>query len=209
MTVITKDWKSIRGTLQRYERTKITDPWTVKGTPIKVVVGRNGLAWGRGEYHPHEGIQKKEGDGKAPAGTFSLGKGFGYSPLPEAKISYMQSLPTTECVDDVKSKYYNQVVDHSVKDRDWSSSEMMKRSDDLYKLGVIVNHNTKNTVPSAGSCIFLHIWRNDSTGTAGCTAMDEKNIKDLISWLDEGKKPLLIQLPVMAYKRHRKDWHLP
>lgn len=201
ITVTTKEWNSIQGVLQRYERSQIKDSWKKKGDPIEVVMGKNGLAFENG---------KREGDGKSPSGIFSLGTGFGYSPFPEAKIKYLKSLPSHECVDDVKSIHYNQIIDRkTVKAPDWKSSEQMKRGDDLYKLGIVVNHNTKDPVPSGGSCIFLHIWRNDATGTAGCTAMKEKNMKELLSWVDESKNPLLVQLPEEDYEKKRKLWDLP
>ncbi len=198
ITVTTKD---IQGTLRRYERKMVSGNWKEIGSPFKVVIGKNGLA---GEN------LKREGDGKAPYGLFTLGNAFGYSSFPESKLNYAKSLPSHECVDDVKSKYYNQIVDRSLhKDADWNSSELMKRNDDLYKLGIVVNYNTKNTEPGNGSCIFLHIWRNDSTGTAGCTAMEENNILELMKWLDQTKNPLLAQLPEGDYESHKKIWDLP
>ena len=49
------------------------------GEAIPAVVGRNGLAWGRGVRTdlPAGEPQKREGDGRAPAGIFKLGPAFG------------------------------------------------------------------------------------------------------------------------------------
>ncbi len=41
------DWNSMRGTLQRFERTG-AGPWQPAGAPYPVLFGKNGLAWGRG-----------------------------------------------------------------------------------------------------------------------------------------------------------------
>jgi D-alanyl-D-alanine dipeptidase len=57
----------------------------------------------------------------------------------------------------------------------------------------VVNHNhidEKGAVPGAGSCIFIHIKK---VPTAGCTVMNEKEIKEIIRWLEPKKNPLLIQ----------------
>src|SRR5204863_116593 len=82
---------------------------------------------------------------------------------------------------------------------DWNSSEKM-RSIDLYRLGVIVSYNMSQTVPGNGSCIFLHIWRGPGQGTAGCTAMLQEKLEEIINWLNS-KVPnaLLIQLPQPEY----------
>ncbi|MBF8262931.1 MAG: hypothetical protein HW387_596 [Parachlamydiales bacterium] len=54
-----------------------------------------------------------------------------------------------------------------------------------------------------GSAIFMHIWRDPGFPTAGCTAMQEKDIGDIVSWLDEKKHPVLVQLPMEEYLSHR------
>src|SRR5690242_20418092 len=44
---IAPDWNSMRGTLQRYERSG-SGPWHPVSDPVPVLFGKNGLAWGRG-----------------------------------------------------------------------------------------------------------------------------------------------------------------
>ena len=69
--------------------------------------------------------------------------------------------------------------------RGWigARSEKMLRDDGLYKWGVFVEHNPA-AAPGAGSCIFLHIWKDSTTPTTGCTAMAEKDLVKLLRWLD-------------------------
>ena len=110
-------------------------------------------------------------------------------------------------VDDTRSHYYNWLVDQSKIEPDWKHAEKLFGVD-VYRHGVVVEHN----VPpkgSAGSCIFLHIWKNSVTPTTGCTAMSEKNIVDLIRWLDPASAPLLVQLPRPIYEELREKWRLP
>ena len=70
----------------------------------------------------------------------------------------------------------------------------MKLSNNLYKYGIVVNHNP-NQKPQAGSCIFMHIQSSTGKGTAGCTAMSENKIVKVLKWLKREGKPLLLQLP--------------
>ncbi len=217
LLVITDHWNAIRGTAQRFERENATAAWRAVESPVDVVVGRTGLAWGRGVHarQPGESPTKKEGDGKAPAGVFRLSAVFGQSAAAPARLAmpYRTLADQVECVDDVRSAHYNElVVRAKVASADWNSSERMWE-EPLYKWGIVVDHNAGNpgshAEPSAGSCIFLHIWKGPASGTAGCTAMAESNLLDTITWLDARRKPVLVQLPRSEYVRLRTGWQLP
>jgi D-alanyl-D-alanine dipeptidase len=193
LMVTTENWSTKDGKLQRYERED--KEWEKVGEPIEIVLGRNGLGWGIGLHSIPKDAKyiKKEGDGKAPAGLFTLGNGFGYE---DFKIDFPYSVytRTDHCVDDSKSKFYNTIVDSTKVTKDYKSFEYMKLKNDLYKYGITVNHNP-NQVPLAGSCIFVHIRSKSGGGTAGCTAMREDKIIKILKWLKKSKKPLLLQLP--------------
>ncbi len=69
----------------------------------------------------------------------------------------------------------------------------MKFPKDYYKYGIVVNHNhidEKGSIKGAGSCIFMHIKK---VPTAGCTVMNEGEMKEIIRWLDPKDEPLLVQ----------------
>ena len=212
--VVTKDWDSINGTLQRYERANSKAKWKAVGEPFEIVVGRSGLAWGIGLHEEQkEGVVKKEGDGKSPAGIFKLSSAFGFADKKETgwlKLPYTFVTESTECVDDTKSNHYNRIVDKfKVGDFDWDSSEKMLKVGEQYRWGIVVAHNTEPPKKGDGSCIFLHIWADNKTGTSGCTAMENANIETLLKWLDEKKKSMLVQLPQSEYERLQKTWKLP
>ena len=78
LVVVTDSWKSTNGTLSIFERNK-DSKWRPHQAAIPVVVGRAGLAWGRGVVNTttFPGPRKKEGDDKAPAGVFRLPYVFG------------------------------------------------------------------------------------------------------------------------------------
>ncbi len=192
MAVSTKNWSASNGVLQRYE--KIDKAWYKVGKAINIKLGRNGLGWGIGLHQipKNAKIIKKEGDGKAPAGIFSLKQAFGYQPF-VVEYPYEVYRVTDHCVDDVNSKLYNKIVDSTKINIDYKSKEHMKFPKDYYKYGIVVNHNhidEAGAVKGAGSCIFMHIKK---VPTAGCTVMSEAEMKELIKWLDVESEPLLVQ----------------
>jgi D-alanyl-D-alanine dipeptidase len=218
VVVTTSGWDAAEGRLQRYRRSSPGKHWKPVDETINVVVGKKGLAWGAGVASADvlrlpgaADPVKKEGDSKAPAGVFRLSSSFGYAEerLQGWKMPYINLSPTVECVDDSASQFYNRVVDRTHVAADWNSSEHMLRSDNLYRWGIIVDHNADPAKAGDGSCIFLHIWRGPGQGTVGCTAMPEEQLKAILRWLDPKRKPVLVQLPDAEYKRLRAKLNLP
>jgi L,D-peptidoglycan transpeptidase YkuD (ErfK/YbiS/YcfS/YnhG family) len=217
LVVTTPSAEAIGGLLKRYQRSDARKPWEQVGTPIPIVVGRSGLAWGNGLLPAPQAVAtKREGDGRSPEGVFSLGTSFGYasSALPGAGLPYLALTATTECVDDTQSRHYNRIVDRGT-GADWNSSERMREMGDYYRWGVVVDHNhiaapDAGAKPAAGggSCIFLHVWKTGQP-TSGCTAMAQPDIESLLLWLDPRRKPLLVQLTSEHYAALSRDWSLP
>ncbi len=154
---------------------------------------------------------KKEGDGRAPAGIFPLGPAFGYAARAPAdwKMPYLALTPTTDCVDDVHSRYYNRVLDRSAVTQDWKSAEHMRDAGEAYQWGLIIDYNTPNPHPQAGSCVFMHIWAGPGIPTVGCTAMPEPQIKTILAWLNPADHPLVVQMPEAQYRQIQNPLHLP
>ena len=209
VVVTTKDWNAVQGKAQLFERKTTKSAWKAVGKSFPIVVGAKGLAWSndanmKAETQPH----KIEGDGKAPAGMLMLTSAFASSEQ-KVKLPFTKLVESTECVDDVKSSHYNKIVDKfQVGNYDWKSSEKMLAIGEQYELGVFVAHNSERKKGN-GSCIFLHIWKDSNSGTAGCTAMERANIEKIFAWIDNEKKPFLIQLPEEIYKQYQKTWKLP
>jgi len=191
IVVTTQNWSTPSGVLQRYEKTK---KWHKVGKAIDIKLGRNGLGWGIGLHSIpiNAKIIKKEGDGKAPAGIFTLKQAFGYFPF-VVDYPYEVYKATDHCVDDINSKFYNKIIDSTKINIDYNSKEHMRFAKNYYKYGIVVNHNhidEAGSVKGAGSCIFIHIKK---VTTAGCTVMNEDEMKKIIDWLDVEKRPLLVQ----------------
>jgi len=75
---LSTEWNAPSGHVQRFERAAF-DAWQPVGDEIPVALGRSGMAWGRGLHPPTGGLEKCEGDGRAPAGVFAITALFGYA----------------------------------------------------------------------------------------------------------------------------------
>ncbi|MEL1263317.1 L,D-transpeptidase family protein [Pseudoxanthomonas putridarboris] len=219
VVVTTADWDADQGILRRFERDAGESPWREVGA-FAVGIGRNGSAWGDGLHARDEqgdGPEKREGDGRSPAGVFDLGIAFGYAPAADTELHlpYRQMDAGDYCIDVPDSPLYNRIVDarevgaDAVKD----STEPMRldlhnEGDPRYRLGFVVEHNPAN-MPRRGSCIFAHLWRRPGEATAGCTAMAEGDMRALLAWLDPTARPRFVLLPEAEYDRHQPGWQLP
>ncbi|MDD5394728.1 MAG: L,D-transpeptidase family protein [Thiothrix sp.] len=201
LLVTSADWNASEAVLQRME--KQADGWHAVGKDIPVRVGRNGLGWGLGLHTDGtSGVQKKEGDGKAPAGVFALGNVFGYAAQAPAglQMPYRIASDRDYFVDATDSPDYNHwrtippEQANEPKQR-WNSFERMRRDDHQYEYGLIIGHNMLPTTVGRGSAIFLHVWLNPETATSGCTAMSRENLLEVLTWLKPNAQPLLVQVP--------------
>lgn len=213
--VLTDSAVATKGYLYRYEKRNQNIDWQLVGEKIPIVLGRNGLGWGRG-LNPIDTMllaEKVEGDGKSPAGVFRLSAAFGYANPDEMKglkLPYIHITEMLECIDDVESEYYNQLVyKNEVDTVDWKSSEKMRFADIYYEQGVVVDQNTDSIMNGAGSCIFIHNWATSNETSAGCTEMEPINLSEIIYWLDSSSNPILVQLTKKLYNHYRKSWKLP
>jgi L,D-peptidoglycan transpeptidase YkuD (ErfK/YbiS/YcfS/YnhG family) len=194
--VTVADAHSTAAELRMLERTP-ANVWRAASAAIPVRIGRNGLAWGHGEFAlpaPAGWRIKTEGDGCAPAGVFRITQAFGAEAQPGwIKLPYLHCTAHHWGIDDVRSRHYNQIVDDRTVSCDWTGPETMVPSSGCYKLGAVIAHNPHHQ-PGFGSCIFLHLWLGEDVPTAGCTAMSEPHLRQVLTWLDPATNPCLVQL---------------
>ncbi len=155
--------------------------WQSLFVPMEGVIGRNGFA------RPGE---KREGDGRTPSGIFPLGTIFGYEPLFPTRMPYRQAADDDLWVDDVHADDYNRWVKKGSTNA--SSFERMRRDDDLYKYGIVVEYNTNPVIKGFGSAIFFHLWKGMGQPTEGCIALSEEDLIRVIRWLDPAARPLVV-----------------
>jgi L,D-peptidoglycan transpeptidase YkuD (ErfK/YbiS/YcfS/YnhG family) len=92
-------------------------------------------------------------------------------------------------IDDVKSVQYNRWVTSETPPT--VSHEKMKRGDDKYKYGIAIQYNM-DQIKGKGSVIVVHVLVVPGEFTAGCIAIPEKQLIQIIGWLDPAKKPTII-----------------
>jgi L,D-peptidoglycan transpeptidase YkuD (ErfK/YbiS/YcfS/YnhG family) len=179
---IAPTWNSMNGQLQRFDRSN--GGWRAAGSPIKVLFGRSGLAWGRGLINGKEdGPVKVEHDHRAPAGVFRIGTIYTYDQsLPfNANYPFHTVGPSDAWVDDIHNSHYNQHVTVDANDPPpWFEKQKMRRGDFAYRWLVEIRHNADPPVPGFGSAIFFHIRRGPTRPSAGCTTMAESALVELI-----------------------------
>ena len=154
--------------------------WTEVFVPMPAVIGRNGFA----PLH-----EKREGDGRTPSGLYRLGTVFGYAESVETRMPYRQALVNDLWVDDPGAPDYNRWVKlHETKA---ASYEKMKRDDDQYKYGLVIEYNTHPVITGLGSAIFLHVREKRGAPTSGCIALSEEDLLKILGWLHPAAAPVI------------------
>jgi L,D-peptidoglycan transpeptidase YkuD (ErfK/YbiS/YcfS/YnhG family) len=146
---------------------RVFGPWTAR-------IGRGGFA--------PAGL-KREGDGRAPSGTFGFGFFFGVLPNPGVRFRYRQSQPYDFWDDDPASPRYNEWVDQRRADPGLNPEPMDVSG---YDYGAVIAYNTART-PGLGSGIFLHV--NIGIATAGCVTLPMGELLRVLRWLSPARSP--------------------
>lgn len=147
----------------------------------KAYIGENGAS-----------TERKEGNKMTPIGTFDLGIAMGThreeEMKPKMKIKYMQINENMYWVDDINSKYYNQLVDIKKCEKDWNSAEHLIEFPLDYEYLVDIKVNPEN-IPDKGSAIFLHC--NYGEPTLGCVGVSKEIMEKLIQVIDKDTKMII------------------
>jgi len=135
---------------------------------IPVVLGRCGIA-----------ANKREGDGATPRGRFGLIRLWW---RPDRLARPCTRLPVRRIdrglawCENPADRRYNRPFRRSANE----SGDRLWRDDRLYDLVIEISHNTRPRVAGRGSAVFLHVARPDRSGTAGCVALDAKDLRRLL-----------------------------
>ena len=175
--VTAPNMNDVAATMRLYERASAKEEWRALGATEPATVGKAGIGWSqfflklarRGEP------LKVEGDKRTPAGIFRIGRSFGT--LASSRPDYLHVTPDTICVHDLSSPAYNTIASRA-RVGPAVSAENMSRVLPMYRRGLLLDYPT-DARKQAGSCIFIHVWRSPTTGTAGCVAMPEPRVEAL------------------------------
>ena len=142
---------------------------TYQNTRYKCALGRSGVT-----------NDKKEGDGKTPAGIFPIRKilyRFDRLIRPKTKLNIAPLKPTDAWSDDPEHIDYNKQVSlpHD------GHVEKLWRKDNLYNIIVIIGYNDEKPVKVQGSAIFIHVAQADFQKTRGCIALKQFDLLKIIT----------------------------
>ena len=184
-------------TMRLYQRASPGAPWRALGPPEPAVLGKAGMAWSRffRDLARRGEPIKVDGDKRAPAGIYVIGRSFGI--LASSRPNHLRVTADTICVDDPSPPAYNTIASRA-RVGPQVHAENMSRVLPMYRRGLLVNYPT-DAKRKAGSCIFIHVWRSPTTGTAGCVAVPEPRVEALQEFVDGGA--VLAILPRLALDR--------
>lgn len=156
-----------------YQRTAAG--WQPVAAGIPAFVGANGMA-----------PQTHDGQMKTPMGVFSLDFAFGTAPNPGSGLPYVQVGPDHWWDGDMASPTYNtmQVCKKEACRFDTAPSSGTENLDiPQYRHAIVMGVN-KARVPGNGGAFFVH--STDGGPTAGCVAIDDAKLVDIMRWLRPG-----------------------
>lgn len=170
--VTARTHRSTSGRLSTWARRE-DRTWAQRTAPEHAWLGVTGVA---------EPRDKREGDGRTPAGSYALPYAFGTRPDPGLAVRYRRITgPWDVWVDDSTDPHYNQWVDtRRVAAR---SSESLPS----YEYAAVIDYNTHPVVRGKGSAIFLHQSRGRPT--VGCVSLPIPRLLRVLRWLDPAAAP--------------------
>jgi L,D-peptidoglycan transpeptidase YkuD (ErfK/YbiS/YcfS/YnhG family) len=188
---------AVAGELRLFKRDKPQLPWRLAQAAEPVVLGLKGMGWGEG----FEGLArlgepiKSEGDDRTPAGVFPVGRPFGFESFRHP--GYLQIGLDTVCVDDPSSPAYSTIASRASVGGKTHVEQMGGFS--LYRRGLVVDYPS-DRLRRSGSCIFIHVWRSQFKGTAGCIALTEPRVVALQHFAEPGSTMIAVA-PAAALDR--------
>lgn len=196
LVLVTGEMSSKDASVQRFERAAPADPWRAIDAASPALIGHNGMGWAqafRSLARRGEPV-KAEGDKRAPAGIYRLGRSFGFAA--STRPDYLRVTDGMVCVDDVKSPAYNTITTRPAIGPKIHAENM--RHVPAYRNGLLVDYPS-DARTRAGSCIFIHVRLPDAKGTSGCVALPEAVVVALQDFAEPGA--VLAVLPKEARER--------
>ena len=134
----------------------------------KCAIGKNGIT-----------NNKIEGDKCTPSGIYSIDQiYYRKDKLSLPKIDF-QTTPINKnfgWCDDTTSSHYNKFIEFPFSHR----AEILFREDEIYNIICVISYNTNPIIKNKGSAIFLHIANTNYSGTAGCLALKQSDLIELL-----------------------------
>lgn len=130
--------------------------------------------------------QTTDGSMKTPMGAFTLDFAFGTDPNPGGGLQYVQVGPNHWWDGDMESPTYN-TMQVCEEDQCPFNTALSSGTENLeipqYKHAVVMGVN-KERIPGRGGAFFVH--STDGGPTAGCIAIDDATLVQIMQWLRPG-----------------------
>lgn len=146
---------------------------------LRCALGRSGM-----------GINKREGDGITPIGSFTL----------------LSAMVRTDKMPQRVSRFDTQFIDatqgwcDALGDRNYNcpvslpypaSHERLRRDDHLYDFVIVMDYNINHRMSRGGSAIFFHLAHDDYRSTEGCVAISRADMQWLLPKISPKTKMII------------------
>ena len=144
---------------------------TLDGARLRCALGKGGVK---------PAAEKREGDGASPLGVWPIRRVLyrpDQGPAPRTALPVQPISPEDGWCDAPGDPAYNRPVSLPYP----ASAERLWRDDRVYDIVVVLGHNDDPPVSPMGSCIFLHLAREDYSPTEGCVALARPDLEALLA----------------------------
>ena len=129
---------------------------------------------------------KREGDMASPMGCWRMVEGFYRADRlrrPRTLLPLRPIRPDDGWCDDPAGRNYNRLIKMPCD----AGYENLWREDHAYDLLVVLDYNLTRRSIGLGSAIFLHLFHDDGRPTAGCLALGEHDLRQLLAMARPGE----------------------
>jgi L,D-peptidoglycan transpeptidase YkuD (ErfK/YbiS/YcfS/YnhG family) len=182
ITVVAPSMSSTTATLQAWA--KDASGWHQFGSPTEAWLGSDGLS-----AHPSESLSA------TPIGSFTMTRAFGRDANPGTALPYLRTQPDDWWISQAGSLYNTeQRCSGNCGFTLGDPNEHLYYEVPYYDYAVVIDYNTANSptgvVQGAGSAFFLHVAVG--APTAGCVAIDQSRLVQLLGWLRPAARPRIL-----------------
>ncbi len=161
--------------------------WVEEFSTTAARVGANGIT---------DGATRHQNTNTTPTGTYTITQGFGVGANPGTKMPYHQVNSQDWWDEDPASRNYNQMRTAAqggfpLTENGPDGSEHLINYPVQYHNALVINFNMNPAVPGRGAGIFLHDLGPERGATAGCVALPESVMTQVMHWIDPTRHPVI------------------
>ena len=161
--------------------------WVEEFSTTAARVGANGIT---------NGATRHQNTDTTPTGTFTITQGFGVGADPGTRMPYHRVSSQDWWDEDPASRYYNQMRTAAqggfpLTENGADGSEHLVDYPVQYHNALVINFNMDPAVPGRGAGIFLHDLGPQRGATAGCVALPESVLTQVMHWIDPTRHPVI------------------